>query len=193
MSDAYYPTLPGLAYGVKKTPQWSTVVQRSTGGYELRYAAYQRPLYKFTLTYEFLRSDPVSQELQTLLGFFLARQGRYDSFRFLDPTVSNTNVPIGVGDGVTSVFPLGRRLGEYYEPFANYENAMTVAVNGGLVGVLSAPNSTVQLDRVPPAGAAVTWSGIAYRRVRFDTDAADFNQFASDLWDLQQVVLQEVR
>ena len=199
MSESYYPTLPGLAYDVLKTPQWSTVVQASGGGYELRYGLWQTPLYRYTLTYEFLQNTASAQELSALLGFFLARQGRYDTFRFVDPTWNDppsafgVSLYMGTGDGVTTNFPLVRQIGPYTEPIRLYEPAMGVRVNGAYASLLGIGGGVLMLQTAPPAGASVVWEGLPYRRVRFDVDGQEFSQWAATLWDAKQVVLQEVR
>ena len=116
MSNAIFPTLPGLQWDVKKTPQWSTKVQQSAGGKELRASYFSYPIYKYTLAYDVLRQVSAFQELQTLAGFFSARQGKYDSFLFQDP--NDNAVPFasdtfpthgfGAGDGSTTAFQLQR-------------------------------------------------------------------------------------
>ena len=47
---------------------------------ELRAAFQAYPLWSFTLAYEVLRGDAVNNELKTLMGFFLAVRGSWDSF-----------------------------------------------------------------------------------------------------------------
>ena len=107
MSNAIYPaTLKGIMPSVVKTPEFATIVQASPSKVETRIAQAQNPIWHWSLTYDFLfndLTDPVGgaqrnpsvlpySELQTLMGFYLARQGRFDSFLFDDPeddTVTN--------------------------------------------------------------------------------------------------------
>lgn len=109
MSNAVFPTLPGLSFDVKKAPQWSTKIQQSTSRKELRLSYDSWPVYKWTLAYDVLRASSSFNELQTLVGFFNARQGAYDSFLFSDPN-DNTVVShgFGIGDGSTTAFQLQR-------------------------------------------------------------------------------------
>src|SRR4051812_12387575 len=110
MSNAIFPTLAGLAWDVLKTPLWSTSVQQSVSGKEIRAQYFSTPIYRWRLSYELLRASAVA-ELQTLIGFFHARQGKFDSFLFSDPA-DNAVVQhgFGLGNGTTVAFQLQRTL-----------------------------------------------------------------------------------
>ena len=86
MSNAVFPTLPGLAWGVKKTPVWSTNTIKSANGREMRAAYYRYPLWRFTLSFEVLRTRSAVNELEQLAGFFNARRGSFESFLYEDPS-----------------------------------------------------------------------------------------------------------
>ena len=102
MSTALFPTLPGLAFDVGKSPMFSTDVKTSVSGREMRRANWAHPIYQFTLTFEFLRDEAAFNELKTLAGFYLQRQGSFDSFLLSDPDDNSTTLQqFGVGDGVT--------------------------------------------------------------------------------------------
>src|ERR1700740_1901259 len=83
MSNAIFPPLAGLEYPVTRTPIFKTLVQESVSGKENRAALRRYPLWKWSLSFNFLRDDS-NNEFRTLLGFYLARQGAYDSFLFDD-------------------------------------------------------------------------------------------------------------
>lgn len=109
MSQATFPVLPGLAWNVTRTPQWNTRVQKTVGGSELRASYYSQPIRRYQLTYDVLRATTALQELQSLAGFFHARQGSYDSFLYDDPTDDAVTAHgFGVGDGTTTAFQLQR-------------------------------------------------------------------------------------
>jgi len=97
MSNAIYPSLvKGLTFTTLKTPEFSTLVQGSPNGYELRVAQSNNPIWHFSLTYDYLYDTYSSAQntmpytpytdLSTLMGFFMARQGKFDDFLFTDPT-----------------------------------------------------------------------------------------------------------
>lgn len=109
MSNALWPTLPGLAWGITRVPNYSTKVQRAVSGAELRAAFYSAPIQKWTLSYAFLRSGAGYNELQTIVAFFKQRQGSFDSFLFNDPDDNNVTAHgFGMGDGVKAQFQLQR-------------------------------------------------------------------------------------
>ena len=109
MSNAVFPVLAGLDWNVIKTPVWKTRIQEAVSGKELRAALMSYPLWKFSLSYTVLRANAANAELQTLMGFFNARQGMFDSFLYTDPTDNSVaNQSFGTGDGSTTAFQIGR-------------------------------------------------------------------------------------
>jgi len=83
-----FPTLPGLAWSVTKTPTFQTRIQRAASGRELRALDYPYPLWQFALVFDFLRDNPTAgyDELRTLMGFFMLCQGAFGTFLFRDPS-----------------------------------------------------------------------------------------------------------
>jgi hypothetical protein len=79
MSNAVFPTFPGLEWNVKRIPTFATMAQASSNGNMVRVPRFADPMWQFECSFEFLRDDS-NDELNKLLGFFLARQGSYDSF-----------------------------------------------------------------------------------------------------------------
>lgn len=197
MSNAVFPSLAGLGWSVTKTPIFHTSIQRTVNGKELRTAFMPYPLWKFGLTYEVLRADLVNAELQNLMGFFLARQGSYDSFLFTDATDNSVgNQQFGTGNGSQKDFQLIRTYGGYAEPIQNTNSAPVIKDNGATQSTPSAYsiNSTglVSFVTAPLSGHALTWSGSFYYRVRFDADSADFDNFMYQLWSLKKLDLMSV-
>lgn len=190
MSNAIFPTLPGLTWSITKSPTWSTQIQTSVSGREQRAAFYLYPLWNFTLTYEFLRSDS-NAELQSLMGFYNLRKGSYDSFLFKDPSDFNvTNQVIGTGDGTTKTFYLLHPIGSWVEPIGYSDNITVVTVND--VAVLTGITNdgvSVTFATAPSAGASIKWGGTFYYRVRFAKDAVDYENFMYQLWSLKKLEL----
>ena len=99
MSNAVFPVMPGLGWSVTKTPRFKTSVQQASSGKEIRLALMSYPIWEFTLTFEVLRGANGFSEIQTLMGFVLARLGMWDSFLFDDPsddTAANTSFGAGI-------------------------------------------------------------------------------------------------
>lgn len=194
MSNQVFPSLPGLSWSVIKTPEWSTTVHKAVSGKELRGSLRAYPVYLFTLSYEFLRQQAAFPEIQSLLGFFNARQGAFDNFLYTDPndyTVTNEN--IGTGNGSTTGFQLTRSQGGFIEPVMNLNGNPTVKVNGvtKTLGGDYTISSTgfITFSAPPPNTHQVVWTGSYYYRCRFDEDMNDFENFMNQLWTLKKLVL----
>lgn len=129
MSNAVFPALLGQDWSGTKSPIFSTKVQQALSGKELRLAHMIYPLWKFSVGYEVLRSD-TRQDFQTLIGFFLARQGMFDSFLYTDPNDNAVTAQgFGVGDNITTSFQLLKAYGGYVEPVQNVNGTPQIFVN----------------------------------------------------------------
>lgn len=117
MGTSVFPTLPGLEWPVDRTPIFDTIVQQAVSGKETRIALQQYPRWRWELSFSVLRADSVNLEFQSLVGFFNARQGIFDSFLYTDAndyTVSAQN--ISTGTGALSNFQMIRSFGSFIEP-----------------------------------------------------------------------------
>src|SRR5579862_5714186 len=130
MSSVVFPTLAGLEYPVTRTPIFRTLVQESVSGRENRAALQLYPRWKWNLSFNFLRDDS-NNEFRTLLGFYLARQGAYDSFLFDDvDDDSAVAQSLGTGNGSQTNFQLVRTLGGFTEPVLAPNVVTSVSVGG---------------------------------------------------------------
>lgn len=190
MSNAIFPSLPGIEIHAIKTPEWSTSIQRTVSGKELRAANWSYPKWHFTVGFEVLRAG-AEAELQTLVGFYNQRQGSFDSFLFFDPEDNSvSNQLFGYGDGVTTQYQLVRTMGGFVEPVRAISGAPTIKVNDVTSGAGYSVNASTGMltFTAPPAdGAVLTWSGGFYFRVRFARDSADFERFLYGLWQLKKL------
>ena len=100
MSSSTFPTLPGVQINVRRTPRWSTKVQTATSGKELRSAWRSRPVYEFQITIEFLREGAGKTEATTLMTFYNAMKGAWDTFNYVDPLDGTTRTCRFVDDGL---------------------------------------------------------------------------------------------
>ncbi|TDR82211.1 DUF2460 domain-containing protein [Paludibacterium purpuratum] len=198
MSNAVYPVLAGLAWPVKRTPEWNTRVQKTASGRELRAQFYSYPRYTYELQYEFLRGDQKNAEFQALMGFFNARGGQFDTFLFddqCDDTVpASAPQQFGIGDGSSTTFQLARAVGGYVEPVLAINGTPTILISGAATSAFTVQaNGMIQFASPPPAGAPLTWSGQFYWVVRFAQDTVDFEEFAYNFWRLNKVQLITVK
>jgi uncharacterized protein (TIGR02217 family) len=198
VSNQVYPTLPGLDFGVTRTPTWKTDVKTTPSGREFRGAQMTSALYTYTLVYEFLRDTSVYPEMRTLMGFFNARQGSFDSFLFNDPDDNTATLSLfGTGDGVTTAFQLLRTLGGTAEPVYDLNGTATILVNGTprALGTDYSINTTggVTFNVAPPLGSPVTWTGAYYWRVRFTDDTLELGKFMATFWEAKKVTFITVK
>ena len=146
MSNLLFPKVRGLGWIITKNPTFSTEIQSSLAGREVRVQNFQNPIWEFTLAYEYLLNDPRSRDeneqtpLETLVGFFLARGGQFDDFLLNESDLTQrledsvfTGQPIGTGDGSTKNFQLVRNFGGFLEACQNPANqAATIYDDGTL-------------------------------------------------------------
>ncbi|MBF0402300.1 MAG: DUF2460 domain-containing protein [Magnetococcales bacterium] len=194
MSLAIFPTLPGMTWEIKKTPEFRTSVQKAVSGREQRGAFRAYPVWLFSLQFDYLRAAGSRNEYETLQGFILGRRGSFESFLFLDPTDSVcTDMPFGVGNGVQTVFQLTRAFGfhggfSFTEPVENIRSLVAIKINGVATGSYAVSASGLVSFTTPPANEAVlTWSGTFCFRCRFLDDTEAFGQTLPNLWDLQEL------
>lgn len=102
-----------LSYGSVGGPSFQTNIVVNDGGQETRVARWSQPRWRYDVSYG-IRD---LADLATIYEFYIARQGPLIGFRFKDwfdyttasdnrSAPSNTDVVIGDGDGVTTVFQL---------------------------------------------------------------------------------------
>ncbi len=197
MSNELYPALPGLHATVRRSPQWQTHIAATPSGREFRWADQFYPRREYSLRYEWLQHrQNAPSELATIEGFFNRHRGPAYSFLFNDPEDNAALAePFGVGNGSATVFRLARNRGGFTEPIKGWAPTPQLYSNGSLLssGYTLAADGTVTFTAAPASGAALTWSGTYYWRVRFAADTVDFERFLFELWSAGQVKLITVK
>jgi len=198
MSSSVFPTLPGMTFDIKKRPQFSTIIQRTASGKEIRSALMSYPLWQFEIGFDVLRSSAAYAEFQTLAGFFLQMMGNYDTFLFNDTSDNSVTAQLfGTGDASTISFQLVRALGGFTEPIQNVNGAPAIYVSGVLKTLTTdytiSSAGVITFVSAPASGALLTWTGGFYYRCRFDMDVAEFNNFMSGLWDMGKCAFVSVK
>lgn len=196
MSNSVFPALTGLTFPVEKTPIWSTKVQTAVSGKETRLGFWTYPIWQYSINYSFLRSDNVNAELQSLVGFYNAHLGSFDSWLFNDP---DDNLAVdqnfGTGDSATTLFQLARSYGGSYEPVKAVQSVTNVKINGATTAAYTLDTSTglITFTTPPIAGAVLTWSGAFYWRCRFLDDQMTVSKFMAQLWETQTLKFQSIK
>lgn len=190
-ADPFNTPLPGLSIDVKKKPNFKTNIKESANGNEVRNALAEYPRWDFELSYEFLKDPAIGESsLKTIMGFFLARRGSFDSWLFKDPDdYLVTDGYCGEADAVTTEFPFCRTMGGFHEKVGQVDtdNDIDVFVDGVLVDpadyTVTLPNLIV-FDSAPATGD-VTASFQFFFACRFSEDQQDYEKFMDRLWSLQ--------
>lgn len=193
MADEIFPDLPGLEIDVFHTPMWKTLVEEAVSGKELRAALTMYPRWQIRVSYSVLRSG-AEAEFQAVVGFFNRHRGRWKSFLLLDPKASaETDCIFGVGDGTTRDFQLVRNLGGFVEPVQDVKGTPTIkkdaAVQASPGDYSINASGLVSFVTAPGDGAALTWSGEYYTRVRFQKDEIELHEFLRHLYELKRLDL----
>jgi hypothetical protein len=147
--DPFNSPLPGLSYGIHKKPMFKTNVKESAAMNEVRTSLSPYPRWTFDFTYEFLEDSSGAQSsLKTIMGFFLARQGMFDTFLVKDPDdyiALNSQcggLPgVNNADGTITEFPFCRTMGAFNEKVGQVDMANTIAVTQDTVETYTVPGT----------------------------------------------------
>lgn len=197
MSNAIFPKLPGLTWGITRTPVWSTHIQTSSSGRELRAAYWSYPIWRYSLKYELLRAG-AQQELQQLVGFFNAHRGSYESFLFDDPDDNTVQDQVfAVTTHGTLTYQLARSFGEFVEPVLEPKPGLVIKANGQVLTpgthYTQEPGGRIHLLTGSTSGYVLSWTGGYWWRCRFTDDSTAFEQFMHRLWSARRVEFQTVK
>ena len=173
-----------ISYGSTGGPTWNTDVLILKSGFESRNANWGQMRYKFNAAMG-VRSN---SQLEDLIAWFNAAQGRTHGFRFKDWTdyssaafgnaITDTDQNIGIGDGVETEFQL---IKTYTQGSQSRVRPITMPVANTTIVALdnvSQPNGwTVDVTtgiitfNSPPGNNVVVSAGFEFDiPVRFDTD-----------------------
>ena len=212
-----FPKIRGLAWEVTKTPTFSTEIQESLAGREVRIQNFQNPIWEFTLNYEYLLNDPKTRDeneqtpLETLVGFFLARGGQFDDFLLNESDLTGrledsiySGQPIGTGDNATKSFQIVRNVGGFLEAVQNPMNQTALVYLNGVLKTQGTDytivNGVVTFTSAPAPGVSITADFIMLHRVRFHTGSSrsgkegiELSNFYFNLYECKEVQLLSVR
>ncbi|MBN8294188.1 DUF2460 domain-containing protein [Rhodobacter sp. NTK016B] len=205
--DIRFPV--SLSFGSLGGPERRTEIVTLANGHEERNTPWAQARRRYDAGLGLRSLDDV----EVLIAFFEARQGRLHGFRWKDwadykscpasKQIRPTDQPIGTGDGVTRAFALTKtyRSGEWQtvrmitKPVAG---SVRIAVGGAeldeTVGwTLDSDTGIVTFAAPPAVGAEVTFGGEFDVPVRFDTDLVQVSVASFQAGDVPQVPVIEVR
>ena len=187
-----------IARGATGGPGHDTTIITTVAGFERRNANWAIPRGRWDLG-SGLRSRA---DLEALIAFFRARQGRAWGFRFKDWTdYRATGAVLGFGDGATALFQLVKRYAsgpvevarDVIKPVAG---TVIVRLDGAPVtsGVtVDHTTGLVTVTTPPPTGTVITADFQFDVPVRFDTDAMALSLDSYERGSWQQIPIQEIR
>ncbi|MDZ4759643.1 MAG: DUF2460 domain-containing protein [Alphaproteobacteria bacterium] len=194
-----------LAFGSAGGPERRTEIARLASGREARNARWSGSRRRWDVGGAAMKLDLA----HALVGFFEARGGRLNGFRFRDPldwksrepsgAVTAGDQPLGIGDGVTATFQLIKRYadggGSWDRPIRKPVGGTVVAAVDGAVAAGLAVDATtgVATFAAAPAMGAVLTAGFEFDvPVRFDTDRLELSLEGFDAARVMRAVVVEV-
>lgn len=196
-STLFFPVLPGLAWDVRKTPEFSNEVQEATSGKTTVLEYWPNPRWNFQCDFNYLRNDPKRAaggytELAKLVGLFLSCRGNSRAFLYRDPNDHAVRGQlIGTGDEANKNFQLVRDFGGFIEPIQNADpTALNIYVAGEKLAsadwTLSA-QGIAALTAAPAAGAEVTADFEFYFLCKFIESKQEFSNWIHRVYKAQTV------
>ncbi len=195
--DVRFPT--DIAYGSAGGPEYSTDIVITHSGYEQRNSNWSQARARYNVAH----GIKTQAQLDALIGFFRARKGRADGFRFKDWTDYQARGQVlGVGDGLSTSFqliktydsggateariiskPVAGSLVVYYDEVAQSSALYTLDASTGVITFASAPGEEVEVSAdfdfdVP---------------VRFDTDRLSATLDDHGVYSWHDIPLVEIR
>lgn len=156
LSNTIFPSLiKGITWTVLRTPTFSTIEQLSSGYQATRVAQYRNPVWKWQLVWDYLYGNwpgPNNTmaygpwtDISTLMGFFLARRGKFSDFLYVEPS------DFSVGPALVSTSPNAQAelqvvtdgAGHYFSP-----------VQRSMGGMFS--EDITDLNPIAPAAGAIS-------------------------------------
>jgi len=199
--DVRFPL--SISRGLSGGPERRTDVVMTASGREERNARWANSRRRYNAGYGVKSLDDIS----AVIAFFEERRGKVHAFRFKDFTdfkscppsqvVSATDMVIGTGDGMTTVFTLVKTYGEA-RPYpraitAPVAGTVVVAVNGTATTAFTIVGGVVTFASAPSVGATIT-AGFEFDvPVRFDTDDIKINLSHFAAGEIPDIPLVEVR
>lgn len=181
--DTLFPL--DISRGSRGGPQWSTRVLAMGSGHEARNAEWSVARGRWNVAFG-VRSD---DNLEALIAFFHARQGKAYSFRFRDPLDYRASLqPLQTnGSGAVQLAKL------YTSGPATYVRFIALPVAGSITGLPGGASVDPLTGIVTGASAGTLVSFVFDVPARFDTDFLDGEAIRDGLGSWSDIPVVEVR
>jgi uncharacterized protein (TIGR02217 family) len=198
MAPPVLPPFNFISYPAIRRPLWKTLHQESVSGMDNPVPLWTFNRWQYELPITLLNSKSVAfqnalaLEWQEMNAFYNQTQGSFGVFQFNDIDDNTvTNQLFGVGDGVTTKFPLTRTMTgaggfTWNEPVFAPVGTPTIFINGTPTVLFTlGTQGLITFNSAPAGGANLTWTGTYNWLCRFDDDNIDFSKFMSGLWEIK--------
>jgi hypothetical protein len=185
MSNEVFPsTLSGYMWDSTKKPMFNNITHSPVTGRDVRISMYNQPVYEFNLANQWM----TKADKDTLMGFFLARRGQFDSFLYGDEDCVAVAEPFGTFTNNAS-FQLVKSMGGFSHTVNNVVGAPSIYLANRLLESSEYTISATGLVDVHPVTGTglLTWSGSCYYRCIFLEDSQEYNQFANRLYECGEI------
>ena len=170
------PTMPiSMASGLKKSPVFNTVKQKTVAGLTSAVALMPYPCWSFEFSMDSITGRETFGVVSRFLGTFMATAGGANLFLFTDPQDNYvTLAQFGTGDGTTTSFQLSRNIHGAVDIIQNVTGTPKVYVSGTLTTPASISSTgVVTFTTAPALHAPLTWTGGFAYACRFAEDTID--------------------
>nr|BDD46837.1 glycoside hydrolase family 24 [bacterium] len=189
-----------ISYGAAGGPAYSTDVVETFGGYEQRNINWADARGKWNVAH----GVKTLEQLNELIAFFRARQGKAIGFKFKDwSDYKVEGAAIGTGDGTTSTFQLKK---QYTSGSGTVERIIKKPIWGSVKVYLDASPLTFITEYTvnhslgeiniltPPAGGEIITADFEFDvPVRFDTDELNISLDNFELGSWSNIPIVEIR
>jgi hypothetical protein len=169
----------------------SFTMQAAIAGQRMLLPLWSYPRYRYTLSFEVLRSYAAYSEWQTLEGFYTQMITSPGVFQYNDADDgSATSMQFATGDGSTTAFQLTRSLGGMVCPVFCPTGTPEIYDNGSLLasGYTIDSYGVVNFTTAPASGHVLTWTGTFNWYCRFENQSQKFSKIASGFRTLDGLV-----
>jgi uncharacterized protein (TIGR02217 family) len=181
--DVLFPI--GISRGSRGGPSWSTRVATTSAGFETRNAEWSIARHRWNVAFGVRHA----QDLEDLIAFFHARQGKAYSFRFRDPLDNRASLQALQTNSLGQV----QFAKLYTSGGITYTRFIDLPVEGTVVGLGGGASVNYATGIVTGASAGTPVTFRFDVRARFDTDFLDGSGYREDMASFEDIAVIEVR
>lgn len=195
MSLPIFPNLSTMAWNSTKKMKFKTIIQESGSGKKKTRSLWSAPEWTIKCSYTCLEQSREKQDLEEIYGFFGQVKGAGEPFLWWDPEDNTeTNVQLGIGDGVKTQFQLLRNYaGKFLEIVLDPRIVSEVRAGSNPVAFTLGTDGVININPAPAPGLTITADFTYYWRVMFADDSLEAENFWYNLYKLKSIEVVSVK